>query len=243
MSDTPQAADPTATAEAPQTITTADGPMTVHAFGTETAPVVLVLMPAPGVNHGLLDYAQKLAAEGYRALVPDLYHRLGDGLTFHPPTQQAEMREAMGSLTDAMVVLDVGAVLDTLPAGQPVGAVGFCMGGRFVVRSMAAYPQRITAGSALHPARLLQDGEDSPHLDLAAIAGPLYVGFGEVDSIVPPEHWDAVREQLERYDKQASIDIHPGAEHGYALPGPNFQEAAATASWTGTLDALASLRA
>jgi carboxymethylenebutenolidase len=226
-----------------QTVPTADGPMTVHAFGAPHAPVVLVLMPAPGVNTGLLGYAQRLADAGYRALVPDLYHRLGDGLTFHPPTQQAQMREAMGSLTDAMVVSDVAAVLDALPADQPVGAVGFCMGGRFVIRSMAAFPERVTAGSALHPSRLLQDGADSPHLDLAAIAGPLYVGFGEVDSIVPPEHWAAVREQLELHGKSAAIDVHPGAEHGYALPGPNFQEAAAAASWTGTLDALAGLRA
>jgi carboxymethylenebutenolidase len=229
--------------ETAQTIATADGPMTVHAFGDAAAPAVLVLMPAPGVNHGLLGYAQRIADAGYHALVPELYHRLGDSVTFHPPTQQAEMREAMASLTDAMVVSDVGAVLDTLPADQPVGAVGFCMGGRFVVRSMTAFPQRITAGSALHPAWLLQEGEDSPHLGLAGIAGPLYVGFGEVDSIVPPEHWAAVREQLERHGKSATIDIHPGAEHGYALPGPNYQEAAASASWAGTLDALASLRA
>jgi carboxymethylenebutenolidase len=237
-----------ATADGPmtdtlQTIATADGPMTVHVFGDDAAPAVLVLMPAPGVNRGLLQYAQRIADAGYQALVPDLYHRLGDGVTFHPPTEQAQMREAMGSLTDAMVVSDVGAVLDALPAQRPVGAVGFCMGGRFVVRTMAAYPERITAGSALHPARLLQDGDDSPHLDLAGIDGPLYVGFGEVDSIVPPEHWTAVREQVQRHGKTAAIDVHPGADHGYALPGPNYQEAAAEASWDGTLEALATLRA
>jgi carboxymethylenebutenolidase len=237
MSETTDVTDTT------QTTTTADGPMVVHAFGAADAPVVLVLMPAPGVDERLLGYAREIADAGYRAVVPDLYHRLGEGVTFHAPTQQPEMREAMGSLTDDMVVADVGAVLETLPADTPVGAVGFCMGGRFVVRVMAAYPQRITAGSALHPSRLLQDGDDSPHLDLAAITGPLYVGFGEVDSLVPPQEWDAVREQVERHGTQATIDIHPGAEHGYALPGPNFQEAAAAASWTGTLDALASLRA
>ncbi len=231
------------TADTTRTVQTTDGPMALHAFGDAAAPAVVVLMPAPGVNAGLLAYASRLADAGYRALVPDLYHRLGDGVTFDPPTQQQEMREAMGALSDAMVVEDVGALLDTLPADQPVGVVGFCMGGRFVVRTMAAYPERITAGSAVHPSQLLQDGEDSPHLDLAAIEGPLYVGFGEVDAIVPPEHWQAVREQLELHGKSAAIDVHPGAGHGFGLPGANYHEAAAEASWAGTLDALASLRA
>jgi carboxymethylenebutenolidase len=225
------------------TIETADGPMALHAFGDAAAPAVLVLMPAPGINAGLLGFARNIADAGYFALVPDLYHRLGPELSFHPPTQQAEMMEALNALTDAMVVADVAAVLATLPPDQPVGAVGFCMGGRFVIRAMAAFPDRVTAGSALHPARLLQDAADSPHLDLAAIAGPLYVGFGEADAIVPPEHWAAVRRQLEQHGKDATIDVHPGAAHGYGLPGPNYQEAAAAASWTGTLEALASLRA
>lgn len=222
-----------------ETIQTDDGPMLVHEFGDPQAPPVLVLMPAPGINAGLLAYAQALAGEGFHALVPDLYHRLGEELSFYPPTQQQEMMAAMGSLSDAMVVADVEAVLGTLD--RPAGVVGFCMGGRFAVRAMAAFPDRVGAGSALHPSRLLQEGDDSPHLDIAAIAGPLYVGFGETDAIVPPAHWDAVREQVDRHGKDATIEIHPDAQHGFGLPGPNYQEAAAAASWSGTLKAFEGL--
>jgi carboxymethylenebutenolidase len=222
-------------------VQTADGPMAVHARGDEGDPVVLVLMPAPGVTEGLMEVADRLASEGFRALVPELYHRIGPGVTFGPDQDQP-MRAAMAGLTDPMVVADVGALLDTLDAAIDVGAIGFCMGGRFVIRAMAAYPDRIVAGAALHPSRLLQDGDLSPHLDLARIAGPLYIGFGRDDSIVPPQHWAAVDEQVTKHGKAVQIEVHPGAEHGYMIRGPRYLESAAEASWVGTLDALDALR-
>jgi carboxymethylenebutenolidase len=222
-------------------VQTADGPMVVHTRGGDGDPPVLVLMPAPGVTDGLLEVADRLAAEGFRAIVPELYHRAGAGITFGPDQGQ-QMQAAMAGLTDPMVVADVGALLDTLPADADVGVIGFCMGGRFVVRAMAAYPDRIVAGAALHPSRLLQDGDLSPHLDLARISGPLYIGFGRDDAIVPPEHWAAVDEQVSQHRKPVQIEVHPGAEHGYMIRGPRYLESAAEASWVGMLDALDALR-
>ena len=222
-------------------VQTADGPMPVHTRGAEGDPPVVVLMAAPGVTDGLMTIADRLAAEWFRALVPELYHRLGAGVVFGPD-EGPQMRAAMAQLTDALVVADVGALLEALDADTDVGAIGFCMGGRFVVRVMAAHPQRIVAGAALHPTRLLQDGDDSPHLDLTRIAGPLYVGFGRDDTLVPPEHWAAVDEQVARHGKSVQIEVHAGAEHGYMLPGPRYLESAAEASWGGALDALDALR-
>jgi carboxymethylenebutenolidase len=220
-------------------LSTADGPMVVHARGADDAPPVIVLMPAPGVTPELLEIADRLAAEGYRALVPELYHRLGTGVTFAPGP---EMSAAMSRLGDDQVVADVGLLLDTLDGGRDVGVIGFCMGGRFVVRAMAAYPDRVVAGAALHPSRLLRDGDDSPHLDLARISGPLYIGFGRDDEIVPPSHWAAVDEQVTRHGKPVRIEVHPGAEHGFMIRGPRFHADAAAASWVGSLDALAALQ-
>jgi len=222
-------------------VTTDDGPMVVHVRGADGDPPVLVLMPAPGVTEELLSVADRLADEGFRALVPELYHRIGPGVTFGPD-QSEQMYAAMAGLTDAMAVADVGALLGTLDDHADVGAIGFCMGGRFVVRAMAAFPDRIVAGAALHPSRLLQDGDSSPHLDLARIGGPLYVGFGRDDTIVPPEHWAAVDAQVTRHGKPVQIEVHPGAEHGYMIPGPRYLASAAEASWVGALDALEALR-
>lgn len=222
-------------------VATHDGPMTVHVRGDDGAPPVLVLMSAPGVIAGLLSTADRLAAAGYRALVPELYHRLGAGLVFDLATQRDELMDAMSSLTDDIVLADIGALLAVLDPRVDVGAIGFCMGGRFVVRAMAAYPDRIVAGAALHPSALLQEGDNSPHLDLARINGPLYLGFGRDDESVPPTHWRAVDEQATRHGKAVQIEVHAGAVHGYMMPGPRYLESAAEASWTGALEALDAL--
>jgi carboxymethylenebutenolidase len=222
-------------------VATDDGPMVMHTRGADGDPPVLVMMAAPGVTEGLLEIADRLAAEGFHALVPELYHRIGAGVTFGPDQDQ-QMRAAMAGVTDDLALADVGAVLATLDASVDVGVIGFCMGGRFALRAMAAYPDRIVAGSALHPSRLLQDGDTSPHLDLARINGPLYIGFGRDDRIVPPEHWAAVDEQVTKHGKPVHIEVHPGAEHGYMIRGPRYLASAAEASWVGTLDALDALR-
>lgn len=229
------------TTQATLQVATEDGPMTVHVRGADADPPVLVLMPAAGIDAGLLSVVDRLAGAGYRALVPELYHRLGERVSFDAATQVDEMMTAMSSLTDDLVVADVGTVLATLDPTIDVGAMGFCMGGRFLVRAMAAYPDRIVAGAALHPSRLLEDGDDSPHLDVARIDGPLYVGFGRDDAIVPPEHWSAVDEQATKHGKAVRIEVHPGAGHGYMIPGPRYLESAAEASWAGTLEALDAL--
>jgi len=214
-------------------VATPDGAMTTHLIGDEADPPVIVLMAAPGVTEGLLGVAREIAGHGYLAVVPDLYHHFGEGIVFEG--SDPKMRETMAKLSDAMVVEDVGAVLEAL-GDRPAGVVGFCMGGRFVVRAMAAFPDRLIAVSALHPTRLRQDVDDSPHLGIERITGRLYVGFGEVDGVVPPDQWEAVREVARRSPGEIRIDVHPGADHGFALPGPRFHPEAAAASWAATYE-------
>lgn len=219
-------------------VQTRDGTMTTHRFGDENDPIVLVLMAALGADQTMRDIARRLADNGYFAVLPDLYYRWGHGLSFNPATDADRIAEMLRCITDPMVISDIGALLATLES-RPTGAVGFCMGGRFVVRSMGASHDRIVAGSALHPSHLLQQGSaTSPHLDFAHIAGEIYRGFGANDPIAPQQTRDAVRAEVERHGTRARIDVHPNAGHGFMLPGPNYQQAAAESSWVATFETL-----
>jgi carboxymethylenebutenolidase len=222
---------------------TPDGPMdafVAHPDGEGPFPVVVVYMAAPGLTDALRGIGRRLAGEGYYAVAPDLYHRFGDGITFGPDDRDA-MMEMLGRLSDDMVLRDTKGVLafldgDARAAAAPLGCIGFCMGGRFVVRAVSAFPERFAAGTALHPTALLQDSPDSPHLGLSSAQAELYFGFGGADAIVPPAHQDAVREQVDAHGLVATVDVHDGAEHGFMLPGPRYQEAAAERSWERTLE-------
>src|SRR5690348_11603950 len=66
-------------------IETGDGAMTTFFAHPDTGgpfPVVLVYMDALGLRDELRGIARRIAHAGYYAAVPDLYYRIGGGITF-----------------------------------------------------------------------------------------------------------------------------------------------------------------
>jgi carboxymethylenebutenolidase len=212
-------------------------------------PVVVLFMDALGVREQLKDLTRQVAAEGYYAVVPDFYYHFGEGIVFDgskvgdPSTGEMErMFATMQQLSDETAMADVRAVLDrlegeSLASSGPKGAVGFCMGGRLVVRAMAAFPGEFAAGSALHPSFIVAEGPDSPHLELHKLRGELYVGLGGADGFQPPEAFEPARAELDRLGVPYEAEIHAGAEHGFMIPGsPIFKEEAAARCWERTFE-------
>jgi len=234
------------------TIATPDGAMSAFVARPDgsRSPVVVVYMDGLGYREDLRDVARRLAEEGYYALLPDLFYRSGDGVVFDleqvmqgPENEEFQrMLATIGELGDDMVLADTRALLEHVrgdpaaAADAPKGCIGFCMGGRLVLRAMAALPEDFAAGAALHPSFVVTPEPDSPHLGLATVAGELYLGFAENDTITPPEVIPQVREQLERHGIRHAIDLHRGASHGYMLPGPPFDAEAAELAWRRTLE-------
>jgi carboxymethylenebutenolidase len=212
-------------------------------------PVVLVYMDALGIREDLYAVARRIAAAGYYAVLPDLFCRSGDGICFDaskfgdPASGEMDRMVAqIQTLNDEMIMSDTGAILehvgsDSAAASDGKGCMGFCMGARYVIRSMGAFPDEFVAGSALHPSFIVTDAPDSPHLDAKNFRGAIYVGWGEVDQISPVAMVPPLREELERNDVPFEIDVYPGADHGFMFPGlPAYQKDAAERSWERTLD-------
>jgi carboxymethylenebutenolidase len=130
------------------------------------------------------------------------------------------------------------AMLPERPTG-PWGCVGFCMGGRFGLRAAEELGSDLAAASLLHPARLVTDEPDSPHLAVDRITAALYLGFGEADHVTPLSSIPPLRAQLEQHGVSHRIEVLPGAEHGFTMPGrPAYNPEAAERAWAGTLELL-----
>lgn len=232
-------------------ITTPAGAMEtfiVHPEQDAPFPAVVIYMDVWGIREELYDIARRIATVGYYVVLPDLYHRQGrvrtefrndrrqtismDRLTGE---QRAVALAPLEKLSDAMVIEDTRALLDFL-AGEktaipgPMGAVGYCMGGRHVFRVMGAFPERFRACASLHGSVTVTSGADSPHLDAAKAGGELYCGHAEHDRHSQPPILKVLNETP--WKGQYRYRLHQGAHHGYALPDRDVHDKqAANRDW------------
>ena len=84
-----------------------------------------------------------------------------------PEADQQRIQEFRLHLSDEMAVADAGALMARLAEEETLrsdvaGSIGYCMGGRHVLRVAAAYPGLFRANASLHPTRLVVDGSESP---------------------------------------------------------------------------------
>jgi carboxymethylenebutenolidase len=221
-------------------------PVHIHRPDGGPTPVVVLYMDAPGIRPALHAHAERLASAGYTAVLPDLYYRFG--LAERPNAERLKAGDAdefkrmqglVARVHDGDVLEDTTIMLEALPDRPtgPWGCVGFCMGGRLGLRAAEAFGSDLPAASLLHPARLVTDQPDSPHLGVDRVAGALYLGFGGADHVTPVSSIPPLREQLERHGIPHRIDVLPDAEHGYTMPDrPAYNHAAAERAWAATLE-------
>lgn len=230
-----------------------DGRMPVfvcHPQDGAAFPAVILYMDMYGAREALYEIARHIAAVGYCCAVPDLYYRRGRVLydfrdernrvlsthRLGPGVREAMIAEA-NKLTDAMVMDDTGALLAHLAdygrvARGAVGAVGYCIGGRFAILAAARFPERIVAAGSLHGTNLVTDRPDSPHRQVGRIRGEVYCGFGANDHYATPEILAALDAAFADAPARYQHAIHPDAGHGYALPDRDIYDAqAALRDW------------
>jgi carboxymethylenebutenolidase len=224
-------------------IPTADGAMNtfvVHPEEDGPHPVVFFYMDAPGKREELHDMARRLASVGYYVVLPNLYYRRTRDfwLTERTEEKMKVMFEHMHALTNAMTVRDTQAMLAFVDA-QPqadarrVGTVGYCMSGPFVIAAAAAFPDRIHAVAAVHPANMVTDRDDSPHRLAARIRCECYLACAETDIWAPPATVATLEAALEEAGTPHRIEWYPGTQHGFVFPKREgiYVQAAAERHW------------
>jgi carboxymethylenebutenolidase len=230
-------------------IETPRGVMPVHVTrpaSSGAAPLIVMYMDSLGIREVLHDHARRLTDAGYATALPDLFFDVPlDGrprierLAAGDEEEFRRMGELVASLDDQAILEDTERVVTAVGAHGQWGCVGFCMGGRFGLRAAETFGDDVAAASLLHPSRLVTDEPDSPHLAVDRIEGALYLGLGQNDHVTPPDTLGPLRERLERNHVAHRIDVLPGADHGFTMPGmPSYNEAAAEQAWTGTLAVL-----
>lgn len=199
------------TAHAHQNVTFPCGAGRAHgylALPEGAGPGLVVIQEWWGLTDHIRDVCDRFAAEGSVALAPDLY----GGTTTHDADEAARL---MQELPVEQAARDLSGAVDFLLAheavsGDAVGAVGFCMGGGFVLVLGAQRGDAVGAVVCYYGV----GGYD--RVDLAGMSAPVLGHFGSEDDFASPE---AVEELGRRLQEEAGIEgdlrIHDGAGHAF----------------------------
>ncbi|HVY10158.1 MAG TPA: dienelactone hydrolase family protein [Mycobacteriales bacterium] len=172
----------------------AHGYLAVPASGS--GPGVIVIQEWWGLTDYIAGIADALAAEGFVALAPDLY----GGKTTHDSDEAGSL---MMSLPVDQAALDLAGAVDFLLGHEAVtstkvGAIGFCMGGGFVLMLAAQQGERIAAAVPFYGV-----GPAVPDM-YAGITAAIQGHYAENDDFFPAEQ---ARTQAETIRTESGTEV------------------------------------
>ena len=190
--------------------------------GNDKAPGIVVIQEWWGLNDQIKGVADRLAALGYRALVPDLYKG-------KVTLDAAEANHLMTSLNfgDAATQDIRGAAQHLKQTSGKIGVVGFCMGGALTVLA-AMYVKEADACSSWYGFPPDQAG------DVKKITTPLQLHLAEDDAAFAPDNARALEAKLR--EGKVPFESHwYKAGHAFGNEtGQNYNAECAKLAWERT---------
>jgi carboxymethylenebutenolidase len=220
----------------------------------ERSPGVLFCMDAFGVRPVIDEWIQRIAAQGYVVLAPNLLYRSARSPIIEDvaAAMASEDRSAlfqrlmpmMKLLTQENVAKDTEAYVAALRSQSetgsgPLGVTGYCMGARFAMRAAAACPQDFAIVAGFHGGNLATQEPDSPHLMVNRLKAEVYMGFADHDEGASPEQVARLEAALTSADLRHQLEVFPDAPHGYTMSDtPAYRQEAAERHFQKLIDLL-----
>ena len=187
-----------------QNVTFPSGGRQAHGYlalpASGSGPGVIVIQEWWGLTDHIADVTDRLAAEGFVALAPDLY----GGRTTH---DAAEAGQLMSELPVEQAAADLAGAVDLLigheaVTGTRVGAVGFCMGGGFVLLLAAQQGDRIGAAVPYYGV-----GPAVPQ-SYRGLSAAVQGHYGERDDFYPADQARAQEQQIRAESSAPVVEFH-----------------------------------
>ena len=179
-----------------------------------------------GVNDVMRGISDRLAAEGFVALCPDLFWRQEPGLQLSDQNEAELARAFEGSLrvsTSPAGVRDIAATIDHLRGEEgcngAVGAVGYCLGGLLAYLTGTRTSTDCAVG-------YYGVGIEQKLDEAANLAKPLMLHIATADEFVSLEAQQIVRGELGA-NPLVTLHDYEGLGHAFARRGGDHYDAAA----------------
>jgi carboxymethylenebutenolidase len=181
-------------------------------------PAVLVIMEAFGLNDHIKDVTERIAAEGYVAIAPDLYSRESPNVVGYDQLQEAIA--LMQRLDAEKVVADLQRVISHLKTqtfvdAERIGVTGFCMGGTIAFMAACKFPADIKAAVPFYGGNIADDNASAPLHAAGDLQAPVLCFFGEKDPYIPLSQVKKIEDRLRELGKAFDVKVYAGADHGF----------------------------
>jgi len=222
-------------------LNTSDGKMDAYVAQPKNGgnfPGVVVIQEAFGVNDQIKKVTDRIAAVGYVAIAPDIYHRESERII--PYSEMPKAIAAMQRVVDGKAMEDVGAAIAHLKSQNnviagSVGVIGFCMGGRLTYLAAAHHANDVKCAVPYYGGGIPM-GNPSPLSRTKEIKCPMYLFFGAKDQLIPKEHVDQIKAELTANKVPFQLEVYPDAGHGFFCDdrAMSYNEGAAKDAWDKT---------
>jgi len=199
--------------------------------GADT-PALIVIHEWWGLNDNIRQTAERLAGEGYVALAVDLY----GGESASVPKDAMKLMQRLTNDTDRADenLRQAHAYLADTVGAPRVGSIGWCLGGRWSLRTAILLPDALDA-AVIYYGTVVTDEES-----LAPLQMPVLGNFAENDPIIPLDTVAAFEQTMTRLGKDVDVKVYSGAKHAFSNPsGLAYNAEAAADAWERTTNFLA----
>jgi carboxymethylenebutenolidase len=178
-----------------------------------TGPGVIVLQEWWGLDPGIKEQAERIAAGGFVALAPDLYHGQVAG---HDEMDKAA--QLMSTLPLDRAARDMSGAVDYLAGhdavtGDGIGVIGFCMGGMLTMALAASRGDKVKAAVPFYG---FPQGDAEP--DWSGLTASIRGHMAEKDDFFGPDAARALEQKLQGMGKDVTLTVHPGTGHAFMGP-------------------------
>jgi carboxymethylenebutenolidase len=189
-----------------------DQPLTGFVCGKPSSPGIVVIQEWWGVTDIIKGHAMTLAEQGYRCLVPDLYHGKST-------LDKEEATHLMSNLDWQKAVQELKAAVEYLrksEGSEKVGCIGFCMGGALALAAAQHAGVDVAVSFYGTPPKELCQPENIPKdVPVELHVGELdsHVGFSDVPTV---EAWGGA---VNEHGGKAECFVYEECGHGFLNSG------------------------
>jgi carboxymethylenebutenolidase len=220
---------------------TSDGGMPLYESVPDHEPgrAVIVVQEAFGVNAHIESICDRLAAVGYRAVAPHVFHRSGGGTA--PYDDFSKVMPHFERLTDDAFVVDTGTTIRYLNDlgfdDRSIGTVGFCMGGR--VTFLESIEFSLGAAVGFYGGGIVEGRfpQFPALIDRVPEMNTPWLGlFGDQDGSIPVDQVERLRVALADAPVECEVVRYADADHGFNCDArSSYEPACAADAWSRTL--------